>query len=69
VRETNRRVLLRARPEGIPQAHHFEVVDEPLGALAEGRFRVRNAFLSVDPAMRGWVSAEGSYSKPVGIGG
>jgi len=54
--ETNRQVRLRARPEGIPQARHFEVTEEPLGPLAEGRFRVRNAYLSVDPAMRGWLS-------------
>ena len=66
--ETNRQVRLRERPDGIPQAYHFEVVDVPLGPLAEGRFRVRNAYLSVDPAMRGWVSAEASYSRPVGIG-
>lgn len=66
--ETNRQVRLRARPDGIPQSEHFEVVDAPLGALAEGRFRVRNAYLSVDPAMRGWVSAVANYSKPVGIG-
>ena len=66
--ETNRQVRLRARPEGIPQAHHFEVAEEPLGPLAEGKIRVRNAYLSVDPAMRGWVSAVANYSKPVGIG-
>lgn len=66
--ETNRQVRLRARPEGIPQAHHFEVSEEPLEPLAEGAFRVRNAYLSVDPAMRGWVSAAANYSKPVGIG-
>ena len=66
--ETNRQVRLRARPEGIPQAHHFEVTEEPLGPLAEGKFRVRNSYLSVDPAMRGWVSAVANYSKPVGIG-
>jgi len=29
---------------------------------------VRNEFLSVDPAMRGWVSAVANYSTPVGIG-
>ncbi len=51
--ETNRQVRLRARPEGIPQARHFEVTEEPLGPLAEGKIRVRNAYLSVDPAMRG----------------
>ena len=66
--ETNRQVRLRARPEGIPQAHRFEVTEEPLGPLAEGKIRVRNAYLSVDPAMRGWVSAVANYSKPVGIG-
>jgi NADPH-dependent curcumin reductase len=64
----NRQVRLKSRPEGIPQAADFELVEEPLGPLAEGRFRVRNRFLSVDPAMRGWVSAVANYSKPVGIG-
>jgi NADPH-dependent curcumin reductase CurA len=66
--ETNRQVRLRRRPEGIPEARHFEVTEEPLGPLVEGRFRIRNAYLSVDPAMRGWVSAVANYSEPVGIG-
>jgi NADPH-dependent curcumin reductase CurA len=66
--QPNRQVRLRARPDGIPQAEHFEIVEAPLSPLAEGRFRVRNAFLSVDPAMRGWVSAVANYSKPVGLG-
>ncbi|WP_137177927.1 NADP-dependent oxidoreductase [Roseomonas sp. AR75] len=66
--QTNRQVRLRARPEGIPQAAHFEIVAAPLPPLAEGHFRLRNAFLSVDPAMRGWVSAVANYSTPVGIG-
>jgi len=64
----NRQVRLRSRPDGIPQAEHFEVVSAPLPALAEGQFRVRNAYLSVDPAMRGWVSAVANYSTPVAIG-
>lgn len=66
--ETNRQVQLRTRPDGIPQPHHFKVVDTPLGALADGQFRIRNVYLSVDPAMRGWVSAVANYSKPVGLG-
>jgi NADPH-dependent curcumin reductase CurA len=64
----NIQVRLRARPEGIPQAAHFEIVETPLPPLAEGHFRLRNAFLSVDPAMRGWVSAVANYSTPVAIG-
>ncbi len=34
----------------------------------DGEFLVRNRFLSVDPAMRGWVSAVANYSEPVAIG-
>ena len=29
---------------------------------------VRNVYLSVDPAMRGWVSAVANYSEPVAVG-
>jgi NADPH-dependent curcumin reductase len=64
----NRRVLLKVRPSGIPQAQHFSIVAAPLREPAEGEFVVRNRYLSVDPAMRGWVSAAANYMKPVGIG-
>jgi len=65
---TNRQVRLRARPDGIPQAEHFEIVAAPVPELGTGEFLVRNEFLSVDPAMRGWVSAVAHYSQPVAIG-
>lgn len=62
-------VLLKARPQGIPQADHFEVVHAPVPQLEPGQFLVRNDFLSVEPAMRGWVNAAANYSQPVAIGG
>ena len=53
-------------PSAFPQAEHFEIVD---GAARRNRRSasslVRNEFLSVDPAMRGWVNAVGNYSQPV----
>jgi NADPH-dependent curcumin reductase CurA len=64
----NRQVRLKSRPGGIPQAEHFEIVEAPVPELRDGQFLVRNDFLSVDPAMRGWVSAVANYSQPVGIG-
>jgi len=64
----NRQVRLKSRPSGIPQAEHFEIVVAPVPELRDGELLVRNDFLSVDPAMRGWVSAVANYSKPVGIG-
>ena len=66
---SNTRVLLKARPNGIPQAEHFELVASSMPSLDAGQFLVRNQFLSVDPAMRGWVNAVANYSDPVPLGG
>ena len=65
---SNRQVVLKSRPVGIPQAEHFAVTTAPLRELRDGELLVRNEFLSVDPAMRGWVNAAVNYSDPVGIG-
>ena len=65
---TNRQVILKSRPSGIPQAQHFELLSTTLPELGPGEVLVRNEFLSVDPAMRGWVNAAANYSDPVGIG-
>ncbi len=65
---TNRQVRLKSRPSGIPQADNFEIVEATLPALVDRQFLVRNEFLSVEPAMRGWVSAVANYANPVGIG-
>lgn len=66
--EVNRQVRLKSRPVGIPQAEHFELAQGPVPAADRGQFVVRNRFLSVDPAMRGWVNAAANYSNPVEIG-
>ena len=65
----HRQVVLAARPHGIPQAEHFRVAEAPLPELQNGQFLVRNDFLSVEPAMRGWVNAAANYSDPVPVGG
>ncbi len=64
----NHQVRLASRPDGIPQARHFALVAAPLPEPRDGQFLVRNLYLSVDPAMRGWVGAVANYSKPVAIG-
>ncbi|WP_322083336.1 NADP-dependent oxidoreductase [Burkholderia sp. BCC1972] len=66
--QTNRQVLLKSRPIGIPQAEHFEVVTSALPDLQPGELLVRNDYLSVEPAMRGWVNAAVNYSDPVPVG-
>ena len=66
--QINRQVRLKARPNGIPQPDHFEIVDTKLPEIADNQVLVRNEYLSVEPAMRGWVAATANYSTPVGIG-
>lgn len=64
----NHQVVLTARPHGIPQPEHFAVRAAEAVPAPEGGLLVRTTYLSVDPAMRGWVSAVANYSEPVGIG-
>jgi hypothetical protein len=66
--DDNRQVLLQVRPTGIPQPEHFEIVQTARPAPNDGEFLVRNLYLSVDPAQRGWASAEANYSAPVPLG-
>jgi len=67
-RGVNRQVRLKSKPEGIPEAGHFEIVEAIIPALQEGQVLVRNIYLSVDPAMRGWVNATANYLDPVPVG-
>jgi NADPH-dependent curcumin reductase CurA len=66
--QVNRQVVLKARPAGIPDTEHFEIVERPVPVPGDGQLLVRNIFLAVDPAMRGWVSAVANYSEPVALG-
>lgn len=64
----NRRILLTSRPEGIPQDADFTLDEVSLGPIEDGQFRIRNIFLSVDPAQRGWAAATANYAAPVALG-
>jgi len=64
----NRQVILKSRPADIPQADNFEIIESDVPDLRDGQILVHNIYLSVEPAMRGWVSSVANYSEPVGIG-
>ncbi len=64
----NRQVRLKSRSSGIPQAEHFEIVNASVPEPRENEVLVRNIYLSVDPAMRGWISDVTSYMEPVPVG-
>ena len=65
---TNRQVRLKARPQGLPSDDVWEVTEEPVREPGPGEVHVRVDYLSLDPAMRGWMNDVRSYVPPVGLG-
>jgi NADPH-dependent curcumin reductase CurA len=64
----NRQWRLAARPKGLPVATDWAFRTEPVPEPGEGQFLVRVMYISLDPAMRGWMNDARSYVPPVGIG-
>ncbi len=65
---TNDQFLLAARPVGMPKDSDWQRATPALAALAEGEVRVKILYISLDPAMRGWMNDARSYVRPVAIG-
>ncbi len=66
--KVNRQFRLAARPVGLPKASDWTLSEEPVRELDEGEILVRVEYVSLDPAMRGWMNEGKSYVPPVGIG-
>ena len=64
----NRQFRLAARPEGEIKDSDFELVTESVPEPGEKEFVVEMTHISVDPAMRGWMSDARSYMPPVELG-
>ena len=64
----NRRVILAGRPKGVPGPEFFKLETADALEPGDGEFLIHNKFLSVDPAMRGWVNDAPNYSPPVPVG-
>ncbi|MFC4932194.1 NADP-dependent oxidoreductase [Massilia sp. GCM10023247] len=65
---TNDQFLLAARPVGLPKDSDWQRAAPPLAELQDGEVRVKLLYLSLDPAMRGWMNEGKSYVRPVAIG-
>ncbi len=59
---TYQRIVLAARPRGPVVEENFRLENVAVPALAEGEVLVRNHYLSLDPYMRGRMSAAKSYA-------
>jgi NADPH-dependent curcumin reductase len=60
--------LVKRPPPGMVKPDIFAVEDVALAEPGAGEFRVKIGYISLDPAMRGWINEGKSYVAPVGLG-
>lgn len=65
----NLQIVLAERPVGLPKAQDFRAVRAPVPEPREGQMLLQVLYLSLDPYMRGRMSAAKSYAEPVPVGG
>ncbi|HET6328580.1 MAG TPA: NADP-dependent oxidoreductase [Planctomycetaceae bacterium] len=65
---SNHQFRLAARPVGMPKRSDWNYTEEPLRDPKPGEVLVKVHYISLDPAMRGWMNEGRSYVPPVGIG-
>lgn len=64
----NRALVLQQRPHGAPDADTFRLTETPVPQAQEGQVLLRTLYLSLDPYMRGRISAAKSYAASVELG-
>ena len=65
--KTNKQVILKNRPVGLPSKDTWELIENNISEPKEGEFLVQCEYISLDPAMRGWLNDTKSYIPPVQI--
>ncbi len=65
---TNHQFRLDARPVGLPKRSDWKYTEEPVGEVDDGKLLLQVLYISLDPAMRGWMNEGKSYIPPVGLG-
>lgn len=64
----SKRLRLAKIPEGLPKADSWSWSSEPARAPGEGEVQLALRYISLDPAMAGWVQPVRSYAEPVKVG-
>ena len=66
--QTQRRFVLASRPHGQVRESDFSLEVVPLPGVGDGEILVETLWISLDPAIRGWLDDRPSYLPPVAIG-
>jgi NADPH-dependent curcumin reductase len=64
----NKQFKLAARPVGLPKRSDWSYEETAVPEPQDGEVLVKIQYISLDPAMRGWMNAGRSYIEPVEIG-
>ena len=64
----NHRLLLAARPAGIPGPEHFRADSMPARTPEAGEAMLETVYLSIDPAMRSWMREGTGYQQGIPLG-
>lgn len=64
---TNHQYKLAARPVGLPKQSDWAYIEESVPDLYNDEILVKQIYISLDPAMRGWMNEGKSYAPPVKI--
>ena len=64
----NRQYYLASRPQGLPTASDVPCRDVPVAQPPAGQVVLRNLYISLDPAIRGWMGDAPNYIEPIAIG-
>ncbi|WP_201556227.1 NADP-dependent oxidoreductase [Psychrobacter sp. 72-O-c] len=64
----NKQWRLKARPVGEPSADTWDYTESEIPTIKDGQLLIKIEYISLDPAMRGWLNDAKSYIEPVQIG-
>ena len=63
----NKQIIFKERPIGFPNDNTWNLETNPIPELKDGEVLIQHHYISLDPAMRGWMNDSKSYIEPVAI--
>ena len=64
---TNKKWILKTRPKGLVEESNFELIEEAVPELNDGKILIQTEYLSVDPTQRMWLTDIPGYIPPIQI--
>ncbi len=64
----NRQYILARRPRALPTPEEVVLQEVPVPEAGDNEIVVRNLYMSLDPAIRGWMSDQPNYIEPIPVG-